>query len=111
MPSALDLSAGSVISRAAAQTNSTAPTGTRLRSSFVQIRQPGMARSRENAYVMRDALVTQAMPQNSWPMHEMKMTISPAVLDSALSMIESEPPPASLTALVSVAANVSASSR
>jgi hypothetical protein len=60
---------------------------------------------------MREALVTQAMPQNSWPMQEIRITISPAVLDSALSMIASEPPPPSLIAFVSVAANVSASSR
>src|SRR4051794_1676485 len=106
MPAELDLSAGRVISNAAAQTNSTAPTGTRLEFSRVQIFQPGIARSRENAYVIREALVTQAMPQNSWPMQEMKITISPAVLDSALSMIDSAPPPPSAIALESVAANV-----
>src|SRR5215213_703051 len=39
---------------AAAATNSTAPTGTRLWLSFVQMRHPGTARSRENANVMRD---------------------------------------------------------
>ena len=59
---------------------------------------------------MRDALVTQAMPQNSWPMQEMRITISAAVADSELSRMASEPPPPSLIAPVSVAANVSASS-
>src|SRR5215212_12115742 len=95
---------------AAAATNSTAPTGTRLWLSFVHMRQPGIARSRENAYVMRDALVTQAMPQNSWPMHEIRMTISAAVDESDCSKIASDVPPASVTALGSSTANVIASS-
>ena len=59
---------------------------------------------------MRDALVTQAMPQKSWPMQEIRITSSAAVADSALSRIASEPPPPSLIAVVSVAAKVSASS-
>jgi len=49
MPAALDFSAGSVMTSAQKQTKSTAPTGTRFASSRVQIRQPGIARSREKA--------------------------------------------------------------
>jgi hypothetical protein len=58
---------------------------------------------------MREALVTQAMPQKSCPMVEMRITISAAVGLSALSKIASEVPPPSLTALTSAAANVIAS--
>src|SRR5215217_6098052 len=110
MPASTFHSAGSVMISAHTTTNSTAPTGVRLWFSRVQSRQPGMARSRENAYVMRDALVTHAMPQNSCPMQEMRITISAAVEESAFSKIASDVPPPSLTASTSVAANVIASS-
>src|SRR5215212_168346 len=109
MPSATFHSAGSVMISAQVTTKRTAPTGVWFLFSFVQICQPGIARSRENAYVMREALVTQAMPQNSWPMQEMRITISAAVADNALSSTASEPPAPSLIASTSVAANVSAS--
>ena len=59
---------------------------------------------------MRDALVTQAMPQKSWPMQEIRITISAAVADSARSKIASDVPPASVIAASSAAANVIASS-
>src|SRR5215213_10590879 len=95
---------------AAAATNSTAPTGTRLWLSFVQMRHPGTARSRENANVMRDALVTQAMPQNSWPTVEMRMIVSAHPSLIALVKIAGEKPNASSIAVVFVAANVIASS-
>ena len=36
--------------------------------------------------------MTQAMPQNSWPMQEIRITISAAVADSALSSTASDPP-------------------
>ena len=49
MPSSTFHSAGSVISPAHTTTKSTAPTGVRRWFSFVHRRQPGMARSRENA--------------------------------------------------------------
>ena len=59
---------------------------------------------------MREALVTHAMPQNSWPMQEIRITISAAVADSAVSKIASDVPPASVIAPSSAAANVIASS-
>src|SRR5215211_3341372 len=110
MPSATFHSAGRVMISAQVTTKSTAPTGVWFLFSFVQIRQPGIARSREKAYVMREALVTQAMPQNSWPMQEIRITNSAAVADSDCSKIASDVPPASVTALGSPTANVIASS-
>ena len=71
---------------------------------------PGTAPSRENANVIRDALVTQAMPQNSWPTVEMTSTALAADEVSADSMIDCEVPPAASIAFVCVAAKVSASS-
>ena len=49
-------------------------TGVPLRSTLDHSRQPGIARSRLNAYVIRDMLVTQLMPQKNWPIVEMMMT-------------------------------------
>ena len=71
---------------------------------------PGTAPSRENANVIREALVTQAMPQNSWPTVEIISTALAAAELSAVSMIDCEVPPAASIALTWVAANVSASS-
>jgi hypothetical protein len=50
------------------------------------------------------------MPQNSWPIVEIKMTNSAQPLLIELVKTEIEPPPASLIALTSVAAKVMASS-
>ena len=41
---------------------------------FASQRDPGMAPSRLNAKVIRDALVRQAVVQNSWPAVEMSST-------------------------------------
>ena len=49
----------------------TALNGIRFSLTLLQIRQPGTAPSRENAYIMRDELVMQLMPQNSCPMTAM----------------------------------------
>src|SRR3954451_851221 len=64
---------------------------------------------------MREALVTQAMPQNSWPMVAMAITSSAVPDPSAVLKIASEEPSPKpfaglLIAFVSVAANVIASS-
>src|SRR3954452_15068691 len=64
---------------------------------------------------MRDALVRQAMPQNSWPTVAISTTIFADPEPSAESMIAIEDPrpqplPGSLMNFVSVAAKVSASS-
>src|SRR4051795_4972766 len=42
-----------------------------------QIREPGSAPSRENAYDMRELAVTEAMPQNHWATMQMKSRNSP----------------------------------
>ena len=48
---------------------------------------PGTAPSRENANVIREALVMQAIPQNSCPTVEIRMTALAAATLSAVSMI------------------------
>ena len=48
--------------------------GTLRRETFDQSREPGMAPSRLNANVMRDALVMQAVVQKNWPAVEMNST-------------------------------------
>ncbi len=71
---------------------------------------PGIAPSRENANVIRDALVTHAMPQKICPTVEMKITNFAVPLPSAEVMIASAGKPAALMAFrcAGVAANVSA---
>src|SRR5579885_2781416 len=71
---------------------------------------PGTAPSREKAKVIRDALVTHAMPQKICPMVEITSTALAAAELSADSMIACEAPPAALIALVLVAAKVRARS-
>ena len=44
----------------------TALTGTRRRETLRHSRDQGTAPSRENANIIRDAEVTEAVPQNSW---------------------------------------------
>ena len=62
---------------------------------------------------MREALVTQAMPQNSWPIVEMRMTALAADEVSALVMMERAGKPAAEIVLMSFCctAKVRASSR
>ena len=85
-------------------------TGVPLRSTLDHSRQPGVARSRLNAYVMRDMLVTQLIPQKNWPIVEMMMTVLKKNGVRADSKIAPEKPAASLMASTSVAANRNASS-
>src|SRR3954470_5784766 len=108
-PAALPVSAGSVMTSAATATARTASAGTRRLSTRLHRRQPGMARSRENAYHVRDALVRPAMPQNSWPMVEMRITSSAHPEPIELVNTEIDVPPALLIAGTSAAANVIAS--
>ena len=99
-----------VMMNANTQTKKTAHVGVRLDPSRRHRLCPGTAPSREKAKVMREALVTQAMPQNSWPTVEMTSTALAAAEVSAVSMIDCYAPPAALMALTLVAAKVSASS-
>ena len=73
-PSLLPFSAGSVRISAKAATAITALNGIRCWLTRLQIRHPGTAPSRLNAYIIREALVMQLMPQNSWPMTAMMRT-------------------------------------
>src|ERR1700752_727548 len=79
--------AGMVMISANKTTNSTDQLGVRFFPSRRQRLWPGTAPSRENANVMRDALVTQAIPQNSWPIVEISSTALAAAEVSADSMI------------------------
>ncbi len=88
----------------------TAATGTPFEFTFESVFDPGSPPSRENAKHMREALVRQAAPQNSWPTVEISTTALSAAVESALSKIGSEPPPPSSTAATSLAAKVIASS-
>src|SRR5215203_19830 len=73
-------SAGSVTAAASTATSITARAGTRLADSRDQCREPGTARSRLNAYVIRDAEVMQETAQKSCPAEEMNRTV-PAQLE------------------------------
>ena len=110
MPSLLPLSAGSVRISASTATAMTALNGIRFSLTLLQSRQPGTAPSRENAYIMRDELVMQLMPQNSCPMTAMMRIAFTQAVDIAARNTAGEPPPPSVTAFGSAAANVIASS-
>src|SRR5438270_10423435 len=88
----------------------TALNGTRLALMRRNSAQPGIPRSRENAYQVRDALVSPAAPQNSWPIVATRITALAAHESRALLKIAIEVPPAPVTAFSSVAANRNASS-
>src|SRR5438309_2291750 len=98
-----------VMKSAATDTAITALNGTRWRFRRRNRAQPGMPRSRENAYQVRDALVSPAAPQKSWPIVAIRITAFAAHGSSALLKIASEVPPAVLTALTLVAAKRNAS--
>src|SRR4051812_47902105 len=88
----------------------TALNGTRSRLTRRKIVQPGIPRSRENAYHVREALVSPAAPQKIWPLVAMMNTILAAHGSIELVKIAPGKPSASLTAPSSVAANRKASS-
>src|SRR3954469_5283561 len=108
-PAALPPSAGRVMISAQTATASTEYTGTRRLSTLVHSRQPGIARSRENGYHVREALVRPAMPQKICPIVAMKITASAQPELIALVNTEIAVPPPALIAFVSLAANVIAS--
>src|SRR6266540_5351570 len=87
----------------------TALKGTRSALTRRNSPQPGIARSRENAYQVREALVSPAAPQNSCPTVAIRITSFAAHESSAVSKIEKVVPAASLIALTSLAANRKAS--
>src|SRR3954468_18312319 len=109
-PSLLPFSAGSVIRNATNATAMTALNGMRRWLTLLQVRQPGTAPSRLNAYIIRDALVMQLMPQKNCPITQMiRMNSTQPVLIEFSKTAKTVPPP-SLTFAGSCAANVIASS-
>src|SRR4051794_18933265 len=90
VPKLTSISAGRVIRPASTAQSSTALTGTRLAFTFDHIDEPGIAPSRLNAKVIREALVRQATVQNSWPHAEMKTTIECEVSPRAWVKMTSE---------------------
>src|SRR5215207_2249306 len=65
---------------------------------------PGIARSRENAYQVREALVRPAAPQKNCPIVAISTTSFAAHESSAELKIPNTAPPESLTAATSLAA-------
>src|SRR5262245_34688234 len=83
----------------------TALNGTRSRLTRRKIAQPGIARSREKAYQVRDALVSPAAPQKSCATTAIRINSFAAQGSSALVKIAVGKPAASLMAFTWVAAN------
>ena len=102
-------------SAASTATNITARAGTRLAESIDQWLDPGTARSRLKAYVIRDAEVMQDTAQKSCPAAEMKRTVPAQFEPSAAAKIGATPPaPSELSGLPSGrfgTANTTANSR
>jgi len=94
----------------AIETPSTAYTGTRCALRRRNNVHPGIPRSREKAYHVRDALVRPAAPQNSWPTVQIISTNFAAHELRPFSRIGIEPPPALVITSAFVTANSSASS-
>src|SRR5438445_7545143 len=110
MPALLPKYAGIVMISAAIDDASTAYSGTRWTFKRRNRAQPGMPRSRENAYHVREQLVRPAAPQNSCPTVAISSTALAAAVVSEVSMIGIEPPPFSVIAGTLLAANTSESS-
>src|SRR3954465_8059771 len=108
-PSLLPLRAGSVRISAKTATAMTALNGIRLALTRLHRLEPGTAPSRLNAYIMREALVMQLMPQKNCPTTQMMRIVFTQAVPIALSKTAKTVPPPSLIALVSLAAKVMAS--
>src|SRR3954452_6789122 len=104
--------AGIAMIAAATATAITALNGTRSRLTRRKLTQPGIPRSRANAYQVREALVRPAAPQKNWPTVAMMKIILAAHrwFPSELVKIAPTKPAPSSTALVSEAAKTKASS-
>src|ERR1700684_2184037 len=86
-PSLFGKYAGIVTIIAIRHTNSTAHVGVRFLPRRRHSLWPGTAPSRENANVIREALVTHAIPQKIWPIVEIRITALAAAVLSALVKI------------------------
>src|SRR5437016_13521494 len=68
--------------------------GARLEATFDHSWWPGTARSRLNAYIIREALVRPEPPQKNWPMVEITITaLNPARPSAVAKMPIDEPAP------------------
>src|SRR3954447_22506260 len=104
-------SAGMAMIAENTETAITALNGTRSRLTRRNTAQPGIALSRENAYQVREALVSPAAPQKSCPTVAIRITSFAAQESSALVKIAPTKPALLLTAPTWVAANRNARSR
>src|SRR3954454_17643756 len=109
-PASSPFKAGAVIKSAATHEATTAKAGTRWWFNRVHIRQPGTARSREKANIIREQEVTQAMPQKSCPIVAVTTTTFCQPNGSEVEKTASEEPKPLLMPSTSVAAKVIASS-
>src|SRR3954447_17416939 len=101
-----------MISQARMPIASTALTGTRLRATLRQILEPGIAPSRENANIIREADVTDAVPQKNCATHAITSRNSAHLrLIDVSQMYVTMMPPAPSAPFVSGIANVTATSR
>src|SRR5205814_5893493 len=103
-------SAGIAITSDATETAITALNGTRSLFTRRNTYQPGIPRSREKAYQVREALVNPAAPQNSWPTVAIRITSFAAHEFSAEVITGIEPPPPPSIVFSWVAAKTRASS-
>src|SRR5664279_1194488 len=111
MPAELGKYAGTVMISANRITKNTAHVGVRFDPRRRHRLWPGIAPSREKANVIREALVTHAMPQNSCPIVEISSTaLAAAVLRAASSTPIAGKPEVSIAFVAPFwTANVSAS--
>src|SRR3954463_12578421 len=108
-PALLPFSAGRVRMSANRATAMTSLNGMRLALTRFHREDPGTAPSRLKAYIMREALVMQLMPQKNCPTTQMIRMVFTHDVPIALSKTAKTVPPPPLTALVSLAAKVIAS--
>src|SRR6266511_5081832 len=94
----LPKSAGIAIASENTETAITALNGTRSRLIRRKMNQPGIARSRENAYQVREALVRPAAPQKNCPTVAIRITSFAAHGSRALVKIAPTKPAPLLTA-------------
>src|SRR3954463_15796019 len=90
-----DFSAGRVMRPPMTAAHRTALTGVLVALTFDQSREPGTARSRLKANIIREVDVRQAVAQNNWA-HEAMKSRSPAQFDPSDSVKMYRTPPAGI---------------
>src|SRR6478609_5812392 len=87
-----DFSAGSVMRPPMTAAQMTALAGVRLEFTFDQIREPGTARSRLNANIIREVDVRHAVAQKSCALAEMKSSVPAQFAPREVSNTYATPP-------------------